>query len=314
MTSRSSVPAAAQTVPDASFCIRCGESLRHHDPARSGAAGRRGSYAAAPAESVARVALFSTILPHLPRADLAAFRVAFVGGLVVLLGLVAVGAFPAALVGAAVLVPALMLLYVYSIDVYEETPLPVIALTLVWGIAWGSCSGWRSTRRPGGPGLPDRIGTGIVALGVVVPLLGGAAMLAGPLILLRDRRYNDVLDGATFGVTSAVAFVGAQVIAGLARPVRRRPDAGRRAAPVGRPDPGHRRRAADRRSRGDRLGGRGLLAALPGADPRPDGPGDRRADRRSRSSWPARCWSPPRSPPTCPDRSSMSPPSSLSPR
>ena len=207
-------PRCGQTVPDTSFCIVCGEGLRKRDPARSGAAGRRRSYAAAPAESVARVALFSTILPHLPRADLGAFRVAFAGGLVVLLGLVLVGAFPAALVGAAVLVPVLMLLYVYSIDVYEETPLTVIAMTLVWGIVWGAAFGLAIHAAAGRPGLPDRIGTGIVALGVVVPLLGGAAMLAGPLILLRDRRYNDVLDGATFGVTSAVAFVGAQVVAG----------------------------------------------------------------------------------------------------
>ena len=211
---RTVCPRCGQTVPDMPFCIRCGESLHHHDPARAGSAGRRGSYAAAPAESVARVALFSTILPHLPRADLGAFRVAFAGGLVVLLALVAVGAFPAALVGAAVLVPLLMLLYVYSIDVYEGTPAAVIGLTLVWGIAWGAAFGLAIGAAAGRPGLPDRIGSGIVTLGVIVPLLGGAAMLAGPLILLRDRRYNDVLDGATFGVTSAVAFTGAQVIAG----------------------------------------------------------------------------------------------------
>src|SRR5207342_2711486 len=54
----------------------------------------------------------------------------------------------------------------------------------------------------------------MLGLGVVVPILATAAMIAGPLVLLRDRRYNDVVDGATFGVASAVAFVGAQVIAG----------------------------------------------------------------------------------------------------
>src|SRR6476646_11310354 len=97
----------------------------------TGTGRRRGSYAAAPAESVARVALFSTILPHLPRADLAAFRVAFAGGLVVLIGLVAVGAFPVALVGAAVLVPALILLYVSSVAVSQETPTIVLVLKLV---------------------------------------------------------------------------------------------------------------------------------------------------------------------------------------
>ena len=164
---------------------------------------------------VARVALFSTILPHLPHADLAAFRLAFAGGLVVLLGLVAVGAFPVALVGAAVLVPALILLYVYSVDVYEETPIAVLVLTLVWGAAWGIAFGLAVEAVSGGTaGPPHRIPLQMLTLGVIVPLLGVAAMMAGPLLLLRDRRYNDVLDGATFGVASAVAFVGAQVIAG----------------------------------------------------------------------------------------------------
>ena len=54
----------------------------------------------------------------------------------------------------------------------------------------------------------------ILTLGIVVPLLGLVAMVIGPLFLMRDRHYNDVLDGATFGVASAVAFVGAQVVAG----------------------------------------------------------------------------------------------------
>ena len=133
-------PHCGQTVPDTPFCIRCGESMREvgRAPAPAVVAGATPLH---PLKSVARVALFSTILPHLPRADLVAFRVAFAGGLVVLLGLVAVGAFPVALVGAAVLVPALILLYVYSVDVYEETPTLVLALTLVWGAAWGVAFG-----------------------------------------------------------------------------------------------------------------------------------------------------------------------------
>ncbi len=140
---------------------------------------------------------------------------AFAGGLVVLLGLVAVGAFPVALVGAAVLVPALILLYVYSVDVYEETPTLVLALTLVWGAAWGIAFGLAVEAISGGtPEPPHHVPLQMLTLGVIVPLLGVAAMMAGPLLLLRDRRYNDVLDGATFGVASAVAFVGAQVIAG----------------------------------------------------------------------------------------------------
>jgi hypothetical protein len=207
-------PRCGGSVPDAPFCVRCGEPLRDGGGLASGR--RRGSsYAAAPGESVARVAPFSTLLPQLPVADLDAFRIAFAGGFIALLALVVVGAFPVALVGAAVLVPVLVLMYVYSVDVYEDTPLPVVALTMVWGAAWGIAFAVAIDALIGTPGrfggsrVPE-----VVALGVVVPLLGGAAMVAGPLVLMRDRRYNDVVDGATFGVASAVAFVGAQVIAG----------------------------------------------------------------------------------------------------
>ena len=47
---------------------------------------------------------------------------------------------------------------------------------------------------------------------VVLPLVGGALMLVGPLVLLPYRKFNDVLDGATFGATAGVTFAGAQVI------------------------------------------------------------------------------------------------------
>lgn len=206
-------PNCGYAIPDMPYCIRCGESLR--DPDGSGSSGRRGTFAADPAGSVRRVALFSTILPQLPRADLDAFRIAFAGGLVALLALVVVGAFPVALVGAAVLVPALVLIYVYSVDIYEDTPLPVLALTLTWGAAWGIAFGLATTAISGrDAAIGGRPSFEIFTLGVVVPLLGLVAMVVGPLFLMRDRHYNDVLDGATFGVASAVAFVGAQVIAG----------------------------------------------------------------------------------------------------
>src|SRR5439155_7575482 len=46
----------------------------------------------------------------------------------------------------------------------------------------------------------------------LLPLLATALMLVGPLILLPNRKFNDVLDGATFGGASAVTFAGALVI------------------------------------------------------------------------------------------------------
>lgn len=42
-----------------------------------------------------------------------------------------------ALIGAAVLVPALVLKYVYSVDIYEDTPFTGIGATIVWGAVSG---------------------------------------------------------------------------------------------------------------------------------------------------------------------------------
>lgn len=202
-----------QPVPDAPYCIRCGEHL--HDTTGGAGGRRRGSFAGAPGESVRRVSPFSTLLPQLPRADLAAFRLAFAGGCIVLLILVAIGAFPVALVGAAVLVPALVLMYIYSVDIYEDTPRTGIAATMVWGVVWGLAFGLGTTAiagsgvRFGGNHLAQDL-----LLGVVVPIAGTAVMMIGPLFLMRDRKFNDVVDGTTFGVASAVSFVGAQVVAG----------------------------------------------------------------------------------------------------
>ena len=83
------------------------------------------------------------------------------------------------------------------------------------GAAWGIVFGFATVAlsaaeaRFGGSQLRE-----LVLLGVAVPVVGVAVMVIGPLILLLDRRFNDVVDGVTFGVASAVAFVGAQAIAG----------------------------------------------------------------------------------------------------
>lgn len=207
-------PRCGETVPDLAFCIRCGANLGEEVPAK----GRgRSAYAASPRESASRVALISTLFPQLPAADLDTFRIAFAAALVALLALVAVGAFPAALVGAAVLVPALVLLYVYSVDIYEDTPIRVVVATMGWGAVTGAGSGFVTNALTGSgsvTGTPRVLE--IVLFSVVVPLIGLALMIAGPLVLLRDRRFNDVLDGATFGVASAAAFVAAQIVVGSA--------------------------------------------------------------------------------------------------
>lgn len=198
-------------VPRLEFCIRCGDPLsdEYSGPARRH---QRSRFAGAPDESARAVALISTLFPQLPRAEMGAFRVALLAGLAIICGLAVLGFFPVALVAAAVLVPLLMVLYLWVVDIYEDEPLWVIGGSMAWGVLAGVLAGIALRALPLGSAIGGpRLGT-VLLSGAAVPLLEGALMLAGPLLLVRLPRFNDVLDGATFGAASAVSFTGAQLI------------------------------------------------------------------------------------------------------
>lgn len=195
--------------PIAPFCVRCGEPLEN--PASPYPLEQRG-YAAAPQERWFVPRIVSSLFPHLPRADMEGFHVALIVGAGAIVVLCAFDLFPLALVVAATLVPLLTLLYILDVDLYEDEPAPALALTIGWGIAAGIVLGLATRHvtpevQLGGPTRHDAIW-----LGVVVPLAGLVLMLAGPLLLLPYRRFNDVLDGATFGITTAVFAAGAEVV------------------------------------------------------------------------------------------------------
>lgn len=207
-------------VPSMAWCIRCGDPLE--EEARRGRAGRvRDRFAAAPEERATAVRLVSTLYPSLPREEIRTFQAALGIGAALVVLLAVLGYHPVAIVAAAVLVPLVTILYLYDVDTYEDEPVRVVALTFLWGALAGVVMGVLVERI-----FPVAIAESIAigALGsaaappfpvgraIVAPLAGAALALAGPLVLLRYRRFNDVLDGATFGVTAAVAFTGAQTI------------------------------------------------------------------------------------------------------
>ena len=204
-------PWCGHDVPAGSFCIRCGSPLT----AAPGTAARsRREFSAAPHEPVRRPALISSLFPHLPRASMATFRAALGLGVIVVMALAVAKLYPLALVAAAVLVPLLTVLYLYDVDVYEDEPLTVVAFTMLWGAAAGVWVGMlaRTAAPSGAEFFLKSTGSRVAIQGVGLPLLGVALAMAGPLVLLGYRRFNDVLDGATFGAASAVSLAGAQVI------------------------------------------------------------------------------------------------------
>ena len=198
-------------VPRLEYCIRCGDPLSDEYNVAAKRE-RRGRFAAAPNESARAVALVSTLFPQLPRAEMGAFRIALAIGVAIVAGLALLGFFPVALVAAAILVPLLMVLYLWVVDIYEDEPLWVIGGSMAWGAAAGIGAGILLRGLPLGSSIGGIKVETILLAGVAVPLLEGALMLAGPLVLLTMRRFNDVLDGATFGAASAVSFTGVQLI------------------------------------------------------------------------------------------------------
>jgi len=198
-------------VPRMEYCIRCGDPLSDEYSAE-GRTHARGRFAAAPHESVRSVALISTLFPQLPRAQMGVFRLAFAAGAAIIGVLALLGYFPVALVTAAVLVPLLMIMYLYVVDIYEDEPLSVVGTTMLWGVGAGIVYALIVRFLPTSAGFGASDAGTILLNGAVLPLLAAALMIAGPLFLLPQRRFNDVLDGATFGAASAVAFSGTVVI------------------------------------------------------------------------------------------------------
>jgi ribosomal protein L32 len=199
-----------RATPSGRFCVRCGAPL--------GAGLRRSrnrlQFAAAPGEHRAVPWLVSTLFPALPHGSMRHFRIALATGTGLVVALGALRLFPIALISAALLTPLLMGLYFYDVEIYEREPLWACGWTLAWGAGSGVAVGLLAKAlAPRGEALIDRGSTAhVVTGGILLPTLGVALMLAGPLVLLRHRRFNEVLDGAGFGCACAAAFAAAQAL------------------------------------------------------------------------------------------------------
>jgi hypothetical protein len=198
-------PNCDREVPEGVFCVCCGEVLAddHH----------RG-YAAAPHERWWHPLPVSTIFPHLPRSDMRPFRAALATAIAIVVVLCLFRFFPLALVVSAVAVPLLFLLYLWDVNVYEDKPLPVIALTVLWGLAGGIVLGLVARHVESQASLLGGTNTNhdLIWLGIVLPCIALLVMIAGPLALLPYRRFNDALDGVAFGACSAATLVAAEAI------------------------------------------------------------------------------------------------------
>ncbi len=193
------------------YCVRCGDPLsdEYDEETRER---RRRRFAAAPDEPLNSVSIVSTIFPQLPHAHMRTFRLAVVLGILLVVGLALIGAFVVGIVVAAVLVPLLLVLYLYVVDIYEDEPLSVVGATMIWGAAAGALFAFAADAVQSPSPFAGGTTSQLLVSGIALPVVAAVLMFLGPLALLPARRFNDVLDGATFGAASAATFVGAQVV------------------------------------------------------------------------------------------------------
>lgn len=202
-----SCPYCGESVPPGAFCGYCGAHL--NDPRGHR---RLHHFAANPTEHVVRASVISTLLPHLPRRHAHLFRETFVGGALVVVLLAALRLYTPALVLAAALLPVLYLLYMHEAEVWEQNPLGVLAATFGAGalLGVGYSLGFGHVVTASLQGTQQ----GPLFSGVLLPVVAQLCMLAGPLAVLGLRRYDEALDGLSFGVFSALGFTLGSVVAG----------------------------------------------------------------------------------------------------
>ena len=194
-------PHCESTVPQGDYCGHCGAHLVTADTAR------RHAFAAVPSEPVLHFNVISTLFPHLPHRRGSAFRWALVAGIGFVLLLVALHLFAPATAAATALLPALYLLYLYEVEVYQQEPWILIGSTMVAGLILG----FAFTTFIGGAATSlaltgDSTSTFLLE-GFGIPVVAQILMLAGPATLYFGRGvYREPLDGLTFGASSALGF------------------------------------------------------------------------------------------------------------
>ncbi len=196
------------------FCHACGNDLR------TSTEDRRKSFAVKPDEPVASFALISTIMPRGAATRPATYRLALEIALAAVALAAILGAAPVAVVLAAVAVPIVYIVYLYDVNLWEDEPVTVTGaaflLTLVLGAAWTVA--WLAIRPRqdfGGIGFEGSSSPtllGFLVAGLLAPLVGEVIRQVGPLFLASRPKFDDLMDGLTFGVISGVAYATADTL------------------------------------------------------------------------------------------------------
>ena len=206
---------SADAVEGGRYCFQCGADVR--EDLQSGP-GRRRSFAAHPGEPVLSFNIMSSLMPLAAGTTPQTYRFALGAGLAVPIVAAALGFLPFAFAAAAVVVPITYLVYLYDVNEWEDQPVPVIlgtvaltgALATVFTLIWHRLI---LDGHVGGFGRAGEIdGSTLLVIGLLVPIVGELIRQIGPVFLASKPRFDDLIDGLTFGVTAGVTFAAFETL------------------------------------------------------------------------------------------------------
>ena len=191
--------------------------------AGAGAGGeRRQSYALQPGEPVASFNLVTSLMPLASGSAPQTYRWALGLGILIPVVAGALGFLAFAFVAAAVVVPAIYVVYMYDVNQWEDQPIGVVlgaigaaaALGVGFTFLWhaGILDSSVSSLNFDGNGAGGVRWSSLLVLVLLVPVVGEVLKQLGPLVLASRPQFDDMIDGLTFGVAAGAAFAAAETI------------------------------------------------------------------------------------------------------
>jgi RsiW-degrading membrane proteinase PrsW (M82 family) len=187
----------------------------------AGGSERRESFALQPGEPVLSFNMVTSLMPLASGSAPQTYRWALGLGLLIPVVAGALGFLAFAFVAAALVVPAIYVVYMYDVNEWEDQPVPVVLGTIGAAAALGV--GFTFLWHAGLLGdevAPVDFGQGaggvrwstLLVLVLLVPVVSELLKQVGPLFLASRPQFDDMIDGLTFGVAAGASFAAAETI------------------------------------------------------------------------------------------------------
>jgi uncharacterized Zn finger protein (UPF0148 family) len=183
---------------------------------------RKQSFALQPGEPVASFNLVSSLMPLASGSAPQTYRWALGLGILIPVLAGALGYLAFAFVAAALVVPAVYVVYMYDVNQWEDQPVGVVlgavgaaaALAVGFTFLWhaGLLGNDLATVDFDDHGSGGVRWTSFFVLVLLVPIVAEVLKQVGPILLARMPQFDDMIDGLTFGVAAGAAYAAAETI------------------------------------------------------------------------------------------------------